>query len=77
MMDESSITIFCSITNVMKSRDEVMATLPCDPKIQEYGILAFQELWRNPFISTTHNPTWEISAQRNRTKKFSSSGLKR
>jgi exonuclease III len=40
----------------MRSRDEVMATLLRDPKIQEYDILAFQEPWRNPFISTTHNP---------------------
>jgi hypothetical protein len=42
--------------NVMKSRDEVMATLLRDPKIQEYDILALQKPWRNPFISTTHNP---------------------
>src|SRR4051795_1816032 len=42
--------------NVMKSRDVVMATLLRDPKIQEYDILALQEPWRNPFISTTHNP---------------------
>ncbi|PQE33841.1 reverse transcriptase protein [Rutstroemia sp. NJR-2017a WRK4] len=34
----------------------VMATLLRDPKIQEYDILALQELWRNPFTSTTHNP---------------------
>lgn len=33
-----------------------MATLLRDPRIQEYDILAFQEPWRNPFISTTHNP---------------------
>jgi YD repeat-containing protein len=42
--------------NVMKSRDIVMATLLRDPKIQEYDILALQEPWRNPAISTTHNP---------------------
>ncbi|PQE08856.1 reverse transcriptase protein [Rutstroemia sp. NJR-2017a BBW] len=42
--------------NVMRSRDEVMATLLRDPKIQEYDILALQEPWRNPFTSTTHNP---------------------
>ena len=42
--------------NVMKSRDVVMATLLRDPRIQEYDILALQEPWRNPFISTTHNP---------------------
>ncbi|XMA13648.1 hypothetical protein WAI453_006439 [Rhynchosporium graminicola] len=41
--------------NVMKSRDVVMATLLRDPRIQEYDILALQEPWRNPFISTTHN----------------------
>ncbi|KAH8751161.1 hypothetical protein BGZ57DRAFT_1010168 [Hyaloscypha finlandica] len=32
-----------------------MATLLRDPKIQEYDILALQEPWRNPIISTTHN----------------------
>ena len=42
--------------NVMRSRDEVMATLLRDPKIHDYDILAFQEPWRNSFISTTHNP---------------------
>lgn len=42
--------------NVMKSRNEVMATLLHDPSIQEYDILALQEPWRNPYISTTHNP---------------------
>jgi ribonuclease HI len=40
----------------MKSRDVVMATLLRDPRIQEYDVLALQEPWRNPFISTTHNP---------------------
>ncbi len=33
-----------------------MATLLHDPKIQEYAILALQEPWRSPFISTCHNP---------------------
>jgi hypothetical protein len=33
-----------------------MATLLRDPKTQEYDIVALQEPWRNPFISTTHNP---------------------
>lgn len=42
--------------NVMKSREGVMATLLRDPKIQEFDILALQEPWRNPFLSTTHNP---------------------
>ena len=42
--------------NVMKSRDIVMAILLRDPRIQEYDILAFQEPWRNPVISTIHNP---------------------
>lgn len=41
--------------NMMRSRDEVMATLLRDPKIQNHDILALQEPWRNPFISTTHN----------------------
>ena len=40
----------------MKSRDVVIAILLRDPRIQEYDILALQEPWRNPFISTTHNP---------------------
>ena len=39
----------------MKSRDVVIAILLRDPRIQEYDILALQEPWRNPFISTTHN----------------------
>lgn len=42
--------------NVRKSKDEVMATLLRDPRILDYDILALQEPWRNPFISTTHNP---------------------
>jgi len=42
--------------NVMKFRDEVMATLLRDPNIQNYDILALQEPWRNPFSSTTQNP---------------------
>jgi exonuclease III len=40
----------------MRSRDEVIATLLRDPKIQEYDILALQEPWRNLFTSTTYNP---------------------
>lgn len=42
--------------NVRKSRDTVMATLLRDPRVMEYDILAIQEPWRNPFMSTTHHP---------------------
>lgn len=42
--------------NVRKSRDTVMATLLRDPRVMEYEILAIQEPWRNPFMSTTHHP---------------------
>jgi hypothetical protein len=42
--------------NVMKSKDIVMATLLRDPNILEYDILAIQGPWRNPFMSTIHNP---------------------
>jgi hypothetical protein len=42
--------------NVMKSRDIVMATLLRDQAILKYDIVAIQEPWRNPFMSTTHNP---------------------
>ena len=45
--------------NVMKSKDIVMATLLRDQNILEYDILAIQEPWRNPFMSTTHNPVPE------------------
>ena len=45
--------------NVMKSRDIMMATLLQDQNILEYDILAIQEPWRNPFMSTTHNPISE------------------
>ena len=42
--------------NVMRSKDIVMATLLRDQNILEYDILAIQEPWRNPFMSTSHNP---------------------
>lgn len=42
--------------NVRKSRDTVMATLLRDPRILDYDVLAIQEPWRNPFMSTTHHP---------------------
>lgn len=41
--------------NVMKSKDIVMASLLRDQNILEYDILAIQEPWRNPLISSTHN----------------------
>lgn len=42
--------------NVRKSRDTVMATLLRDPRVMDYDILAIQEPWRNPSMSTTHHP---------------------
>lgn len=42
--------------NVRKSRDKVMATLLRDPSVMDYDILAIQEPWRNPFLTTTHHP---------------------
>lgn len=42
--------------NVRKSRDTVMATLLRDPRVMDYDVLAVQEPWRNPFMSTTHHP---------------------
>jgi endonuclease/exonuclease/phosphatase family metal-dependent hydrolase len=42
--------------NVRKSRDIVVATLLRDERVMEYDILAIQEPWRNPFMSTTHHP---------------------
>ncbi len=52
----STTTLSILQYNVMKSRDIVMASLLRDPSIREYDILAIQEPWRNPFMSTTHNP---------------------
>lgn len=46
--------------NVMKSKDKVMATLLRDERIKEFDILAIQEPWRNPYISTTHHPAQKI-----------------
>ncbi|KAJ6439009.1 reverse transcriptase [Purpureocillium lavendulum] len=46
--------------NVRKSKDTVMATLPRDPRIQEYDIIAIQEPWRNPFSDTTHHPAKDL-----------------
>ena len=42
--------------NVQKSRDVVLASLFQNSKTLEYDILAIQEPWRNPFISTTYHP---------------------
>ena len=42
--------------NVHKSKDKVMASLPQDPRIHEFDILATQEPWKNPFTATTHHP---------------------
>ena len=39
-----------------KSKDTAMATLLRNPRIAEYDILAFQEPWKNPYMSTTHHP---------------------
>jgi hypothetical protein len=42
--------------NVWKSRDVVLASMFQNPKILEYDILAIQEPWRNPFITTSYHP---------------------
>uniref|UniRef100_A0A8H7K2N2 RNase H type-1 domain-containing protein n=1 Tax=Bionectria ochroleuca TaxID=29856 RepID=A0A8H7K2N2_BIOOC len=42
--------------NVQKSRDVVLASLFKDARVREYDILAIQEPWRNPFITTTYHP---------------------
>jgi hypothetical protein len=42
--------------NVQKSRDVVLASLFQDSRILEYDILAIQEPWRNPFITTSYHP---------------------
>jgi len=42
--------------NVMRSRDEVMATLLRDPKIQDYDILALQEPWKKPLYLNYSEP---------------------
>jgi len=46
--------------NVRKAKDTVMATLLRDPRVAEYDVLAIQEPWRNPFMSTTHHPAKDI-----------------
>lgn len=46
--------------NVRKAKDTVMATLLRDPRVVKYDVLAIQEPWRNPFISTTHHPAKDI-----------------
>lgn len=42
--------------NVQRSRDVVLASLFRDSRVLEYDILAMQEPWRNPFISTSSHP---------------------
>ena len=46
--------------NVRKAKDTVMATLLRDPRVAEYDVLAIQEPWKNPFMSTTHHPAKDI-----------------
>jgi ribonuclease HI len=46
--------------NVRKAKDTVMATLLRDPRVIEYDVLAIQEPWKNPFMSTTHHPAKDI-----------------
>lgn len=53
MITQNTLTILQY--NVRKSRDTVMATFLCDPRINDYDIIAIQELWRNPFSTTTHH----------------------
>ena len=38
----------------------VMVSMLCDPKIQEYDILAIQEPRRDPFAATTHHPAKQV-----------------
>jgi ribonuclease HI len=54
MLDQHELRILQY--NVQKSRDVVLASLFRDPKVLEYGILAIQEPWRNPFIATSYHP---------------------
>ncbi|KIV98299.1 uncharacterized protein PV09_09856, partial [Verruconis gallopava] len=37
-----------------------MATLLRDPRVIEYDVLAIQEPWKNPFMSTTHHLVKDI-----------------
>jgi hypothetical protein len=46
--------------NVRKAKDTVMATLLRDTRVVDFDVLAIQEPWRNPFISTTHHPAKDI-----------------
>ena len=46
--------------NVRKSKDTVMATLLRDERVLEYDIIAIQEPWRNPFMTTTHHPAKDL-----------------
>jgi hypothetical protein len=43
--------------NVHTTEDIVMAPLLAATHISEFSVLAIQELWRNPQIPTTHNPS--------------------
>jgi hypothetical protein len=43
--------------NVHTTQGEVMAPLLADPRISEFSVLAVQELWRNPLVLITHNPS--------------------
>jgi hypothetical protein len=45
--------------NVQKSRDVVMADLFQDPRVLRYDVLAVQEPWRNPYITTSYHPLKE------------------
>lgn len=46
--------------NVRKSKNTVMATLLRDARVADYDIIAIQEPWVNPFMSTTHHPAKDI-----------------
>lgn len=42
--------------NIQKSRDVVLASLFQDQWIATYDVLASQEPWRNPFVTTSYHP---------------------
>jgi hypothetical protein len=54
MLNDNSLSILQY--NVRKSWDQVMGSLFANEKALEYGIIAVQELWRNPFQHIIYHP---------------------
>lgn len=54
MTEQSQVNILQY--NVRKAKDTVMAPLLRGPTVADYDVLAIQEPWKNPFMSTTHHP---------------------